>query len=58
MIAPSLLSSDFARLAEQHFPDPRGLVTLGVSLSEVFGQPGQLTLDELALARERGYRGA
>jgi cytosine/adenosine deaminase-related metal-dependent hydrolase len=45
---------DFARLAGQHFPDPRGLVTLGVSLSEVFGQPWQLTLDELALAREHG----
>lgn len=45
---------DFARLAGQHFPDPRGLVTLGVSLSEVFGQPWQLTVDELALAREHG----
>ncbi|NEM05500.1 amidohydrolase family protein [Geodermatophilus normandii] len=45
---------DFARLAEQHFPGRDGLVTLGVSLSEVFGQPWQQTVDELTLAREYG----
>ncbi|WP_336031131.1 amidohydrolase family protein [Geodermatophilus sp. FMUSA9-8] len=45
---------DLRRLAGQHFPDPRGLVTIGVSLSEVFGQPWQHTLDELAVARELG----
>ena len=42
---------DFARLARS-FEGSSGLVTLGVSLSEVFGQPWQHTLDELAVARE------
>jgi cytosine/adenosine deaminase-related metal-dependent hydrolase len=46
--------ADFERLAETWFPGPGGLLTLGVSLNEVFGVPWQATLDEIAVARRFG----
>ncbi|EXG82083.1 amidohydrolase family protein [Cryptosporangium arvum] len=45
---------DYHRIADTYFPTNDGLLTLGVSLSEPFGVPWQQTLDELAIARERG----
>ena len=44
---------DFQRIADTYFPTDDGLLTLGVSLNEVFGVPWQATLDEIAMARER-----
>lgn len=45
---------DFHRIADTYFPSGDGLLTLGVSLSEPLAVPWQQTLDELAVARERG----
>lgn len=45
---------DFRRLADTWFRDGDGLLSLGVSLNEVFGVPWQATLDEFAVAREYG----
>ncbi|MBN9738184.1 MULTISPECIES: amidohydrolase family protein [unclassified Pseudonocardia] len=44
--------ADFHRLADANFSSD-GLLTLGVSLSELFGLPWQDTVAELAAARER-----
>ncbi len=43
---------DFHRLADTHF-DGDGLLTLGVSLSEIFGVPWDDTVSQLNAARER-----
>lgn len=45
---------DFRRLADAWFPSQDGLLTIGVSLSEIFGVPWANTLHELASARELG----
>ncbi|GAA5165411.1 MULTISPECIES: amidohydrolase family protein [Amycolatopsis] len=44
--------ADFHRIADTYFAS-EGLLTLGVSLSELFGLPWEHTVDELAAARER-----
>jgi len=44
--------ADFHRIANTYFGSS-GLLTLGVSLSEVFGQPWANTVAELSAARER-----
>ncbi|MFE2749854.1 amidohydrolase family protein [Streptomyces scopuliridis] len=44
--------ADFHRIADTHFASD-GLLTLGVSLSELFGLPFDHTVAELAAARER-----
>jgi cytosine/adenosine deaminase-related metal-dependent hydrolase len=44
--------ADFHRIADTHFAAD-GLLTLGVSLSELFGLPWEHTVAELAAARER-----
>lgn len=44
--------ADFHRIADTYFASD-GLLTLGVSLSELFGLPWEQTLAELAAARER-----
>ncbi|TCK24566.1 amidohydrolase family protein [Pseudonocardia endophytica] len=44
---------DFHRIADTYFPTNDGLLTLGVSLSELFGLPWERTVAELAAARER-----
>ncbi|TQR87525.1 amidohydrolase family protein [Mycobacterium hodleri] len=44
--------ADFHRIADTYFASD-GLLTLGVSLSEIFGLPWQDTVSELAAARER-----
>ncbi|GAB3570827.1 amidohydrolase family protein [Amycolatopsis endophytica] len=44
--------ADFHRIADTHFGSD-GLLTLGVSLSELFGLPWEDTVAELAAARER-----
>ena len=44
--------ADFHRIADTHFASD-GLLTLGVSLSELFGLPWEQTVAELAAARER-----
>lgn len=44
--------ADFHRIAEEYFASD-GLLTLGVSLSELFGLPWDRTVAELAAARER-----
>ncbi|GHE89632.1 cytosine deaminase [Amycolatopsis deserti] len=44
--------ADFHRIADTHFASD-GLLTLGVSLSELFGLPWEDTVAELAAARER-----
>ena len=46
--------ADYHRIADTYFGDEKGLLTLGVSLSETFSQPWSLTVNELAAARERG----
>jgi cytosine/adenosine deaminase-related metal-dependent hydrolase len=43
---------DYHRIADTYF-GAGGLLTLGVSLSEIFGLPWQQTLGELAAARDR-----
>ncbi|WP_408897198.1 amidohydrolase family protein [Nocardioides sp. R1-1] len=43
---------DFHRIADTYFGSD-GRVTLGVSLSEIFGLPWEHSVDELAAARER-----
>ncbi|GLZ54488.1 amidohydrolase family protein [Actinomycetospora sp. NBRC 106378] len=45
--------ADFHRIADEYFPTGDGLLTLGVSLSELFGLPFDRTVAELAAARER-----
>ena len=45
---------DFHRLGDTFFGSDDGLLTLGVSLSEIFGQPWAETVAELSAARERG----
>ncbi|HWD03635.1 MAG TPA: amidohydrolase family protein [Amycolatopsis sp.] len=45
--------ADFHRIADTYFASD-GLLTLGVSLSEIFGLPWQHTVAELSAARERG----
>lgn len=44
---------DFDRIANTYFGGD-GRLTLGVSLSEIFGQPWDLTVAEIGAARERG----
>lgn len=44
--------ADFHRIADTHFASD-GLLTLGVSLSELYGLPWDRTVAELAAARER-----
>ena len=44
--------ADFHRIADTYFSS-NGLLTLGVSLSEIFGLPWEHTVTELAAARER-----
>ena len=44
---------DYHRIADTYFGSPDSLLTLGVSLSEIFALPWQQTLNELAAARER-----
>ncbi|WP_345420203.1 amidohydrolase family protein [Pseudonocardia xishanensis] len=45
--------ADYHRIADTYFPTDDGLLTLGVSLSELFGLPWDRTVAELAAARER-----
>ncbi|NYE18987.1 amidohydrolase family protein [Microbacterium immunditiarum] len=45
--------ADFHRVADTYFAD-EGLLTLGVALAEVFGQPWAMTVAELEAARARG----
>ena len=45
--------ADFHRIADTYFTSD-GMLTLGVSLSEIFGLPWEHTVAELAAARERG----
>jgi cytosine/adenosine deaminase-related metal-dependent hydrolase len=45
--------ADFHRIADTYFPSNDGLLTLGVSLSELFGLPFDRSVAELAAARER-----
>jgi len=45
--------ADYHRIADTYFPSDDGLLTLGVSLSELFGLPWDRTVAELAAARER-----
>ncbi|WP_213571418.1 amidohydrolase family protein [Rhodococcus sp. USK13] len=44
--------ADFHRIADQYFTSD-GRLTLGVSLSEIFGLPWEQTVSELSAARER-----
>ncbi|NKS55580.1 amidohydrolase family protein [Rhodococcus hoagii] len=46
--------ADYHRVADTYFGSNDGLLTLGVSLSEIFGLPWDRTVSELAAARERG----
>ncbi|WP_415977222.1 amidohydrolase family protein [Rhodococcus sp. 077-4] len=43
--------ADFERIAAQHFPDPAGLLNLGVALTEVGLRPLRDTAAEVAVAR-------
>ena len=48
--------ADFHRVAETYFPDPRGLLTLGVSLSDYTQVGIEVLHKEILAAREHGAR--